>query len=125
LIATDGNGIRRLAVRCENDINKMVHFADSDNEDSFVRLENKAGEIRKKLLGVLLLAKNIWKDELVHRPGGIEIIETGEKAEETFVNSSLTDPRERLEDVLNVIHARVNGIFELMEYISKIKQQKK
>lgn len=103
----------------------MVHFADSDNEDSFVRLGNKAGEIRKTLLGVLLLAKNIWKDELVKRPEGIEIIETIEKAEETFVNSSLTDPNERLEDILNVIRARVNGIFELLEYISKIRQQSK
>jgi hypothetical protein len=103
----------------------MVYFADSDNEDSLVRLENKAGEIREKLLGVLLLAKNMWKDELVQRPGGIEIIETVEKAEETFVNGSLTDPNERLEDILNVIHSRVNGIFELMEYISKIRQQNK
>jgi hypothetical protein len=101
----------------------MVHFADSDNEDSFVRLENKAGEIRKKLLGALLLAKNIWKDELVRRPGRIEITETIEKAEETFVNGSLTDPLDRLEDILNVIQSRVNGMFELLEYISKIRQQ--
>ena len=103
----------------------MVHFADSNNEDSFARLENKAQEIRKRLLGALLLAKNICKDELVQRPGGIEIIETIEKAEETFVNNSLTDPIERLEDILNVIHSRVNGIFELLEYISKIGQQNK
>lgn len=103
----------------------MVHFADSDNEDSFVKMVNKAGEIRKTLLGVLLLAKNIWKDELVQRPEGIEIIETIENAEETFVNSSLTDPNERLEDIINVIRARVNGIFELLEYISKIRQQSK
>jgi hypothetical protein len=101
----------------------MVHFADSENEDSFVRLENKAGEIRKKLLGALLLAKNIWKDELVRRPGRIEITETIEKAEEIFVNGSLTDPLDRLEDILNVIQSRVNGMFELLEYISKIRQQ--
>lgn len=101
----------------------MAHFTDSDDEDSFVKLENKAGEIRKTLLGVLLLAKNIWKDELVQLPEGIEIIETIEKAEETFANSSLTDPNERLEDILDVIHSRVNGIFELLGYISKIRQQ--
>ncbi len=98
-------------------------LAGSDSEESFVILENKAGEIRKKLLGVLLLAKDIWKDELLQQPGGIEIARAIEKAEETFVNGSLTDPIERLEDIINVIHSRVNCIFELLGYISKMRRQ--
>jgi hypothetical protein len=89
------------------------------NEDIFIRLENKASEIRKILLGALLLAKDIWKDELEKRPEGFEVIQAIEEAEETFINSSLMDSLERLEDVLNVIHKRAKAIYALMEYVSK------
>lgn len=41
---------------------------------------------------------------------------------EDFVDSSLADRFERLEDLLDVIYKRANGIFLLMEYISKNKQ---
>lgn len=68
----------------------MVHFEDMSNEDEFIILKNKATEIRKILFGALLLAKDIWKDELEKTQEGFEIIETIEKAEEAFVNSSLT-----------------------------------
>ena len=38
------------------------------------------------------------------------------------MNSSLTDRFEKLEDLLDVILKRAKGIFLLMEYISKSKQ---
>lgn len=101
----------------------MVHFEDMANNDEFIILTNKATEIRKILFGALLLAKDIWKDELEKTPEGFEIIETIEKAEEAFVNSSLTSQNEKLDNILNVIHARVNGIFMLLEYISKNKEK--
>ena len=44
-----------------------------------------ATEIRKKLLGALILGKVIWKDELVQKQEGIEILKTIEEAEEAFV----------------------------------------
>jgi hypothetical protein len=101
----------------------MVHFEDISNKDEFIILKNKATEIRKILFGALLLAKDIWKDELEKTQEGLEIIETIEKAEEAFVNSSLTYRFEKLENILNVIHTRANGIFMLLEYISKNKQK--
>ncbi len=99
----------------------MVHFADTENDDKFIILEKKATEIRKILLGALLLAKDIWKDELEQEQEqeGIEIIETIEKAEEAFVNTSLIDELAKLENILSVIHKRANVIFTVLEYISK------
>jgi hypothetical protein len=92
------------------------------NEDRFKKIENKAGEIRKILLGALLLAKDIWKDELEKEPEGSEVIQAMEEAEEAFMNSSLTDTLEKLENVLDVIHERAKGIYALMEYVSKHKK---
>jgi hypothetical protein len=101
----------------------MVHFEDTANEDESIILKNKATEIRKVLFGALLSAKDIWKDELEGTREGFEIIETIEKAEEAFVNGSRTCRDENLENILNVIHARANGIFILLEYILKIKER--
>jgi hypothetical protein len=38
----------------------MGHFADMINEDLFIRLENKTGEIRKILLGVFMWLFILW-----------------------------------------------------------------
>jgi hypothetical protein len=92
------------------------------NDDRFKEIENKATEIRKILLEALLLAKDIWKDELEQNQEGIEVIKTMEQAEEAFINSSLTDSLEKLEDVIDVIHKRAKGIYTLMEYVSKHKK---
>lgn len=97
----------------------MVYFADMTNEDRFIK---KAAEIRKTLLGALLLAKDIWKDELEKEEEGIEVIKAIKEAEEIFIDSSLTDRFEKLENILNVIHKRARGIYVLMEYISKHKK---
>jgi uncharacterized protein involved in tolerance to divalent cations len=92
------------------------------NDDRFKEIENKATEIRKILLGALLFAKDIWKGELEQNQEGIEVIKTMEQAEEAFINSSLTDSLEKLEDVIDVIHKRAKGIYTLMEYVSKHKK---
>ena len=97
----------------------MVYFADMTNEDRFIK---KATEIRKTLLGALLLAEDIWKDELEQEEEGIEVIKTIKEAEEIFIDNSLTDRFEKLENILNVIHKRARGIYVLMEYISKHKK---
>ena len=103
----------------------MVHFGDTENEDRFGMLGKKATEIRKLLFGVLLLAKEIWKDELEQKWEGIEVLKSMEKTEEAFVDNSLTDGFEKLENILDVIHKRAKGIFELMKYISEDKQKNK
>ena len=97
----------------------MAWFEETSSEDRLIRCENKATEIRKLLLGALLLAKGIWKDDLEEKPAGLEVLRAIEEAEEDFMNSSLTDRFEKLENLLDVISKRTKGIFLLMEYISK------
>ncbi len=97
----------------------MEWFEEISGEDRLVRAENKATEIRKLLLGALLLAKGAWKDDLLQKPAGLEVLRAMELAEEDFIDSSLTDRFERLEDLLELISKRAKGIFLLMEYISK------
>ena len=97
----------------------MAWFEDMSEEDRLTRCENKAAEIRKLLLGTLLIAKDMYKDDLRQKPAGLEVLQAIGEAEEDFVNSSLTDRFERFEDTLDVTLKRAKGIFLLMEYISK------
>ncbi len=97
----------------------MAWFEETPSEDRLIQGENKAMEIRKILLGSLLLAKGVWRDDLEQKPAGLEVLRAIEEAEEDFMDSSLTDRFEKLEDLLDVILKRAKGIFLLMEYISK------
>lgn len=99
----------------------MIHFAEMTDEERFARLEHKAAEIRKMLFGVLLMAKDAWKDDLSRREEGLEIIEAMEKAEESFTKGSQPDRLRRLEHSFDVINQRAKSIFDLMSYISKYK----
>ncbi len=100
----------------------MSQFEDAINEGRFLILENMASEIRKLLLGTLIFAKIIWKDELAQEDKYAEILKMIEEAEEAFVDSSLRDSFDKLENILNVIHKRAKGLFFLMEYIAKSKR---
>ena len=97
----------------------MMHFADMTDEERFARLEHKAAEIRKMLFGALLLAKEVWKEELLRGREGLEIMEAVEKAEESFADKSQPDRFKRFEQTLDVINQRAKSIFDLMSYISK------
>jgi hypothetical protein len=100
----------------------MAWFEKTPDEERLLRLEDKATEIRKLLLGTLLLAKDLWKKDLEREPAGLEVLQTIEDAEEDFVDSSLTDRFEIFEDLLDLILKRGKGIFLLMEYVSKDRQ---
>jgi hypothetical protein len=100
----------------------MAWFNDTHDEDILTRCEDKAVEIRKLLLGTLLLAKDMWGKNAEREAAGIEVLRAVEKAEEDFVNSALTDRFEKIEDLLDVILKRAKAIFLLMEYISKHEQ---
>ncbi len=91
-------------------------------EEHLEILEMKATEIRKLLLGTLLLAKDVWREELNEKKD-TEVIEAIEEAEDSFVDNSITDRFKRLENILNVIHKRSRGLFFLMEYAGKMIQK--
>ena len=52
----------------------MAWFEETSSEDRLTSVENKATEIRKLLLGALLLAKGVWKDDLEQKPAGLEML---------------------------------------------------
>lgn len=91
------------------------------NEVKLEEIENKLTEIRKLSMGILLLLKEIWKDDL--KKDASEVIYIIEKAEDSFINSSLTDRFERFENCLDVIGKRMRGIFLLVEDMLKNKQK--
>ncbi len=103
----------------------MAKSEDTINEDRFLVLEHMATEIRKLSLASLMFAKVIWKEELEQKEKGVEIFKMIEETEEAFVDSSLRDRFDKLENILNVIHKRAKGLFFLMEYIAKEKQKTK
>ncbi len=100
----------------------MIHFAEMTDEERFARLERRAAEIRKMLFGVLLIAKDAWKDDLSLRGEGLDIMEAMEKAEESFTKGAQPDRLKRLEHTFDVINQRAKSIFDLMSYISKYKK---
>ncbi|MEW6586376.1 MAG: hypothetical protein AB1442_12295 [Nitrospirota bacterium] len=100
-----------------------LHFGEISDEDRFKRLENNCTDIRKRLMGALLLAKDLYKDELLKSPEGEEVKRSLEEAEDAFVDRSLTDRFARLENVLHVIQKRVQGLYSLMEYVSNRAKQ--
>lgn len=91
-------------------------------DDWFMILENKATQIRKLLLGSLLLAKDTWEDELLSTPKGLDVIKTMEEAEEEFIDSTLTDPIEKLDSALSVINTRARAFVTLIDYLSQQRQ---
>ena len=100
----------------------MAKSEDTINEDRFLVLEHMATEIRKLSLASLMFAKVIWKEELEQKEKGVEIFKMIEETEEAFVDSSLRDRFDKLENLLTVIHKRSRALFLLLEYIAKGKQ---
>ena len=99
-----------------------LHFAEITDEDRFIRLEHKCTEIRRALMGTLLLAKDLYKDDLLKRREGEAVIRVLEEAEEAFVDTSLADRFARLENALDVIHKRSKGLYTMTEYLSRHKK---
>ena len=88
-------------------------------DDLFMILENKAAQIRKLLFGSLLLAKDTWKDELLGSPQGLEVMQAMEEAEEEFIDTTLTDPVERLDRALSVINTRARAFVTAIDYLAQ------
>jgi hypothetical protein len=61
-----------------------------------------------------LLLKEIGKDKLRQEPESSKIIKVIEEAEASFIDSSLADRFERIENCLDVINKRdLKGIYEV------------
>lgn len=95
---------------------------DDRGDSSFIVLENKAAQIRKLLLGSLLLAKDTWKEELFRSPRGLDVMETMEEAEEEFIDSRLSHPLEKLDNALSVINTRARAFVVLIDYLTQLKR---
>ena len=92
-------------------------------DDRFMFLEIKATQIRKMLLGSLLLAKDAWKDALQRTPEGLRVLKTVEEAAEEFIDPSLTDPVEKLDNVLGVINRRARAVVVVLDYLAQHKER--
>jgi hypothetical protein len=93
------------------------------DDGRFMILENKAAQIRKLLLGSLLLAKNTWRDELLSTPKGLDVMKTMEEAEEEFINPALTRSVEKLDSALSVINTRARAFVTLIDYLAQHKRE--
>ncbi len=100
----------------------MRNYHDTMHDDRFMFLEIKAEQIRKMLLGSLLLAKDAWKDELLRTPEGLRVLETVEEAAEEFIDLSITDPVAKLDDVLGVINKRARALVVALDYLAQHKE---
>ncbi len=103
----------------------MGNYADTMQGDRFLFLEVKAEQIRKMMLGSLLLAKDAWKDALLLTPEGQGVLKTVEEAEDAFMDPTLTDPLEKLDDVLSLINRRARAVFVLLDYLTQHKGDQK
>lgn len=97
----------------------MANTDNVNDNDPFRFLEIKAAQIRKLLLGSLLLAKDAWKDALLGTPEGRRVLKTVEDAEDDFIDSSISEPFAKLDNVLSVINRRARAVVELIDYITQ------
>ena len=100
----------------------MRNYHDTMHDDRFMFLEIKAEQIRKMLLGSLLLAKDAWKDALQRTPEGLRVLKTVEEAAEEFIDPSLSDPVEKLDNVLGVINKRARAVVVVLDYLAQQKE---
>lgn len=97
----------------------MTESQDRLMEERLKGLEERATEIRKLLLGTLIIARERWMELLEKDEDGKKILDFLEEAEASFVDSSIEDWLLRFESTLDVIHKRSGGLFALMEYVIK------
>jgi hypothetical protein len=99
---------------------EVTNFNDIHDE-RLMFLEIKATQIRKMLLGSLLLAKDAWQDALHGTAEGLHVLKTVE-AEDDFIDPSITDSVEKLDNVLGVINRRARAIVVVLDFLSRRKE---
>lgn len=96
----------------------MDRFSGETDDERFSDLEEKAAEIRKLLLGSILLAREALKVRL-EEDEAAGVVKALEEAEDAFIDASLEDRFDRLSNILGLINKRAQALFELMVYLSK------
>ncbi len=99
----------------------MKDFDDTMHDDRFLFLEIKTAQIRKLLLGSLLLAKDAWRDALLRTPEGLRILETVEEAADEFIDPSIADPLAKLDNALGIINRRARAVVVVLDYLAQHK----
>ncbi|MFZ5996040.1 MAG: hypothetical protein ACOYW7_00895 [Nitrospirota bacterium] len=102
----------------------MTVFADLIDTERMKGLERQAAEIRKLLLGALLMAKDLWRKELEQEHEESELARAIREAEEAFVDVYREDSSEKLENLFEIIRKRAKGLFMVMEAAENYKKQK-
>ncbi len=100
----------------------MTNFHDELHDDRFPFLEIKAAQIRKLLLGALLLAKDAWKDALLGTPEGLSVLKTVEEAADEFIDPSIADPLAKLDNALGIINKRARAVVVMLDYLAQHKE---
>ncbi|MEW6117585.1 MAG: hypothetical protein AB1553_11920 [Nitrospirota bacterium] len=102
----------------------MTVFADLIDTERMKGLEQQAAEIRKLLLGALLMAKDLWRKELEQEHEESELARAIREAEEAFVDVYREDSSEKLENLFEIIRKRAKGLFRIMEAATNYERQK-
>ncbi len=97
----------------------MTNLHNEPDDDPFRFLEIKATQIRKLLLGSLLLLKHAWKNVLLATPEGVRVLKTIEEAEDEFIDPEITEPLAKLDNILGVINKRARAVVVLTDFIVK------
>ncbi len=100
----------------------MKDFFDALHDDRFLFLEIKAAQIRKLLLGSLLLAKDTWRDALLRTPEGLRVLKTIEEAADEFIDPSIADPLAKLDNALSIINRRARAVVIVLDYLAQHKE---
>ncbi len=100
----------------------MSQSGDMTDEERFERLEHDAAETRKMFFGALSIAKEMWQDDFLQRPEGVELLHEIEKAAESFIDLSQQDRFKRFEQTLHVASQRAKSIFDLVTYAAKYRK---
>jgi hypothetical protein len=100
----------------------MMVFADLIDTERMKGLEHQAAEIRKLLLGALLMAKDVWREELEQEQEDSELSRAVKEAEEAFVDTYREDSSEKLENLFEIIYKRAKGLYRIMEAAESYKK---
>ncbi|HEX9113121.1 MAG TPA: hypothetical protein VF888_02145 [Nitrospirota bacterium] len=61
-------------------------------------------------------------DALLGTPEGLRVLKTVDEAADEFIDTSLADPVEKIDNALNVINKRARAVVVVLDYLSQHKK---